>query len=191
MRCASINFDCSCIHQSLSSQRDRAGRINHIINQNAALAINGTDNVHDFSNVCTRTTLIDDCDRRLQEFSQLTGARHTAVVRRYDDCILIQTIRQEVIGQKRSTHQVVNRNIKETLNLCRMQIKHDCAICTGFFDHNGNKLGRNRFTATSLAVLARITIVRNNNVDRCRTGTTQSVNHDQKFHQVVIYRSRC
>ncbi len=68
---------------------------------------------------------------------------------------------------------MVYRNVEITLNLRRVQIKRQRAAGSGRFEQIGDQLGGNWNARLVFAVLARI---------------VESVNHQQKFKQVVVHR---
>ena len=96
------------------------------------------------------------------------------------------------MGYEHRRHdQIINRNIKETLNLSGMQFHCQHAVNARRRDQIGNQLGGNRRTAPRLAVLPRIAEIRDHGSNTTCRPTTQRINRDQQFHQIVIGRETC
>ena len=84
--------------------------------------------------------------------------------------------------------QIVDRNIKEALNLRCMQIHRQNAVRTGDRDEVGNQLGGDGIAAFGLAVLPGIAEIRDDGRDAAGGGTTHRIDHDEQLHQAVIDR---
>ena len=59
---AGVNFGSTGVLQGLGSQGDGAGSVDHVVNQDGPLALDVTDDVHDFGNVGLWPALVDDGD---------------------------------------------------------------------------------------------------------------------------------
>ena len=81
---------------------------------------------------------------------------------------------------------MVKGNIEEALNLCSVQVDGNNAGYACSFQQISHQFCSDRFTTTSFAVLASIAIVRNNCGDMVSRSAFESVNHNQKFHYVIV-----
>jgi hypothetical protein len=84
------------------------------------------------------------------------------------------------------TIKIVNRDIKKTLDLTRVQIDRYHTVNSRFFKHIRNKTGSNGDARSRFSVLTRISEIRDNRSNRARRRTAKSVGHDEQFHQIVI-----
>ena len=73
---------------------------------------------------------------------------------------------------------MIDRDIKEPLNLCGMKIKCNNPINTGILQHISNQLSSDWFTAPCFSVLTGITIVWHHHVNRLGTSTTKRIYHN-------------
>ena len=81
---------------------------------------------------------------------------------------------------------MIQRDIKETLDLCRMQVDghhtgNPCAL-----QNICHQFGRNGFTPPGLTVLPGITIKGDHRNDMIGGSTFEGVGHNQQLHYVVI-----
>ena len=83
---------------------------------------------------------------------------------------------------------MVYRDIKEALNLTSMQVNSYYTVQTSSRHKVSYQLSGNRLTATGLAILTSICIIRYYcSYTSCRS-TLASVSHNQQLHQILIYR---
>ena len=115
------------------------------------------------------------------------GALGAARVGRHDRQLRIVQPRQ-VIDDDRRREQVIDRNVKEPLNLRLVQIHRQHAVGAGRAQDIGDELGRNRHARLVLAVLARVAVIRDDGRDARRRRTAERVDHDQHLHDVLIDR---
>ena len=80
---------------------------------------------------------------------------------------------------------MVDRHIKETLNLIRMQIHRDEPVQTGHTQQIRNHFRPNGDPRLIFPVLTRPSEIRNNGNDRMCRSTFGGIHHQQEFHQVV------
>jgi hypothetical protein len=52
----------------------------------------------------------------------------------------------------------------------------------------GDELGADGYARAVLAILAGVPVVRHHHRDPCRRSALERINHDQKLHQVLVYR---
>ena len=74
--------------------------------------------------------------------------------------------------------QVVDRDIKESLNLGSVQVNGYQPVNLVHFQQVGNQFGGNWFPTPGLAILPSITIVGHHHVNFGRTSPPQCIHHD-------------
>lgn len=90
-------------------------------------------------------------------------------------------------GQLLDRVQVIDRDVEEPLNLGRVQVEREDAVGPGAGDEVGDQLRRDGHAALVLAVLAGVPVVRHHRGDPGRAGALERVQHDEKFHRVLIH----
>ena len=111
-------------HQNLGCFAQCASSIYDVINDQACAVFNVADHGH-FSNLAGLTAaFVDDGQWRTDPLGQITGTGHTAHVRGYNHHVvpLALEIMHHVERKDRGGIKVINRNIEEALDLCRVQI---------------------------------------------------------------------
>ena len=135
-------MSCTSFSKRISRMTDCTCSINHIINQNTCFTFNVTNNIHNLRSVhfINTTTLINDCDWCFQTLSKFSCTSHTTMVwRNNNNIISSKTSTIKVICDKWSTHQMVYRNIKESLNLRSMEVNCQKSINTCNLKHISNQ----------------------------------------------------
>ncbi|CQC00391.1 Uncharacterised protein [Salmonella enterica subsp. enterica serovar Typhimurium str. DT104] len=174
-------FQCFCCFA-----QSTAG-IDHIINQHAVTASDVADDVHHLRNVRARTTFINDSHIGIvQQLSDSAGTNHAANIRGNHDRV-IQIQLQHIFEQDWATEHVINRNVKEALDLFSMQIYGENAVNADAGQEVSDNFCGNRHTGGTYAtVLTCIAKVGDNGGDTTCGSTTQGINHNDQFHQVVV-----
>src|SRR5699024_11137427 len=90
------------------------------------------------------------------------------------------------VGEKGRAEQIVHGYVEEALDLRGVQVHGEDAVGSGLGDEVGDELGGDGVAAFGLAVLPGIAKVRDNGGDASGAGAAHGVDHDQKFHQVVV-----
>ena len=178
-------------HQRVRSVNQRARRVNQVVHQNALLALDVADDIHNLGHIRLRTALINDGKRHVQLFGELTRTGNRAKVGRDDDGI-VRThaeLARNIWDQHGGAEHIVHRDIEKALNLRSMQVHGQHAVCARGGDKVGNQLGRDRVTRLALAILPRIAKIRDNRRDTASRRALAGVDHDEQLHQVVIDRT--
>ena len=81
---------------------------------------------------------------------------------------------------------MIDRNIKEPLNLRLVQIHREHPVRARRTQQVRHELGRNRHAWLVLAVLPRVPVIRNHRGDARRRRPPERVDHHQQFHDVLI-----
>ena len=85
---------------------------------------------------------------------------------------------------------MVDRNVKEPLDLVGVQVHRDDAVDSHGLQHVGRDLGSDGHARLVFPVLAREAEIRNHGDDLVRGSALGGVNHQEQFHQVVAGRER-
>ncbi len=163
-------------------------KIDDVVDEQAGLAGDIADDIHDFQFAGALAALVDDGERRIDAFGECPCAHDAADIGRDDHQIVERHSFLDVAHHHRRREEIIGRNIEEALDLAGVKIdsQHPIGSCMG--DHIGHKLGRNRCARPRLAVLPRVAEIRNDRGDPPRRGPAQRIGHDQNLHEVVIGR---
>src|SRR5699024_12099215 len=105
-----------------------AGGIDDVVDQNAALALDVADDVHDLGFVGPRPALVDDGQFRIVEsLGQGACTHHAADIERNHEQI-VYLLAPDIAQQYRRGVDVVDQNIENTLDLVGMQLNRDGTI---------------------------------------------------------------
>ena len=153
--------------QGIGSGNGTSCRIHHIVDDEAIMILDITDDVHDFRLILVVSSLVDDGKRSIELFGNLSGTVDTAMVRRDDDCVGLVDERIVVkdMSEKRNGRKVILNAGEEALFLGSMQIEGDDSVSTCSGKKVGDQLGRDRFTGFGLAILSCISEIRNDDID--------------------------
>ena len=106
--------------------------------------------------------------------------RHHRQVRRVEP--------RQVIDDHRRREQVVDRDVKEPLDLRLVQIHRQHAIRAGRAQHVRHQLRRNRHARLVLPILPRVAVIRHHRRDARRRRAAERVDHDQQLDEVLVDR---
>src|SRR3569832_396925 len=84
---------------------------------------------------------------------------------------------------------MIDRDIEEALDLPGVQVDGQHAVDAGGGQQIGHQAGADGRARLALAILARVTEVRDHRHDGAGGGALQRVDHHQQLHQVVVDRS--
>ena len=168
---------------------DGAGRVDHVVGNEAIPAFDFTDNVHHFGHVGLRTTLVDDGERGVETLGKAT--RH---LRRSDvgghDAQVFEPLLAEIIREHRRGIQVIDGHVEEPLQLVRMKIEAQHAIGTGGLDEVGHELGANRDARLILTILPGVSRVGEHGGHAGGRGTARCVDEQQQLEHIFARRIR-
>ena len=193
MCCTSIDLlGTTDFYKGIGGIAKRAGCIDHIIEQNAGLALYITDNIHDFAFIGFLAALIHNGKTHMDLGSECTSTRYRAHIGGNDyEFVVIVLIFGEfvqiVFYKSGVAQQVINGNVEEALDLGCVKVHSKHAVSAGCSDHIGNQLCRNGIAALSLAVLTGIAKVGDNCSNTARRCAAACIDHDEQLHQMVVY----
>ena len=163
-----------------------ASGVDHVVVDDAGLALDVTDDAHDLGGVVARTALVGDGQVAAEHVGQLLGGLGTTHVRGDDNQVVgVEVHVVVVLAKQRQCGQVVNRDIEEALDLVGVQVHRHHTVDTCGHQHVGYQLGADRHAGTVLAVLTRPAEVGHHGHDLMGRGAARGVDHHQQFHQVV------
>ena len=149
LRAANLDDRLSCVAEG-------TGGIDHVVEEDAVLALDFADDVHDLALVGLLAALVDDSQTHVQLLGKRACAGHGADVGGDDNHLLgaLAELLGIVVDEDGVAEQVVHRDIKEALNLRRVQIHRQDAVGAGGGQHVRDKLGGDGVAALGLAVPA-------------------------------------
>src|SRR5262249_13156784 len=90
--------------------------------------------------------------------------------------------------EDRTGVQVIDGDVEKALNLGGVQIEREHAMGAGGRSQGGGQLGRDRYSAHILAVLAGVAVIAQDGGDTGGAGPLEAVDHNQQLHQVLVDR---
>ena len=164
-----------------------ASGVDHVVVDDAGLALDVTDDAHDLGGVVARTALVGDGQVAAEHVGQLLGGLGTTHVRGDDNQVVgVEVHVVVVLAKQRQCGQVVNRDIEEALDLALVQVEGDDAVDAGALEQVGDEAGGDGLARAGLAVLAGIAVVGDNGGDGAGGCALGSVGGDEQLHEHVV-----
>ena len=174
--------------QDLGGRAHRSRGVDHVIVDDADLALDVADDGLDFRLVVAGTALVHDGHVGVHEVGQLLGSLRTAHVRRHHaQLVLREALGLEVVGEDGKRRQVVHRDVEEALDLALVQVDGDQAVDAGDLEEIGHKFCGDGLARGGFAVLARVAVVGHHGGDAAGGGAACGVGHDEELHQGVVH----
>ena len=82
---------------------------------------------------------------------------------------------------------MVHRLVEEALDGVLVKVDGDDVVGAGRGQKVGDELGRDRLARRRLAVLARVTVMRDDGAHAVRARALGGVDHDEQLHEVVVH----
>ena len=101
-----------------------------------------------------------------------------------------EVLARQVLDDHRRREQVIDRDVKEPLNLRLVQIHRQHPVRAGRAQQVRHELRRNRHARLVLPILPRVSVVRNHRRDPRRRRPAKRVDHHAELHQVLVDRCR-
>ena len=159
MSCKSINFPGSKFYQYICGLCYRAGCVNQVIHKHCCLSLYIADDILHFRNVRLRPSFVDYGYGRVQDSRVGPCPCGSSRVRAYYHYIF-QFFINYIIQNMGYQIKVVAWNVKKSLDLGNVQIKHDYPVNPCNFYHVCDKLCGYRLAGFCFFVLAAITEIR-------------------------------
>ncbi len=134
--------------QRIGGIAERAAGIDDVVDQQAILAGNRADDVHDFGFAGTLTAFVDDGELRVEALGQRARPRTTPPISgdtttTLPSCLYFAFTSRAITG----TRTDCRSGCRKALDLAGMQVKRQNAVDAGAGDHVGHQLGRDRGAA--------------------------------------------
>ena len=146
--------------QRVGGVHQRAAGIDDVVDQDAGVARDLADHVHDLGFAGAFAALVDDRQRRVDALGKPARAHHAADVGRHHHDIGEVEAFLDVAHHHRRGVEVVGRDVEEALDLPGMQVERHDAVDAGMGDQIGDQLGRDRRARAGLAVLPGVAEIR-------------------------------
>ena len=134
------------LHQRSSGVAQGTGSVHQIVKEDAGLSLHIANDVHYLAEVGFLAALIHNGQIHVNLGSKVPSAAHGAGIRRdHHEIVMIILIFIElfhvVLHKYRRTQHVVHRNVKETLDLRRVEVHSQHPVCPSGNNHVGHQLG--------------------------------------------------
>ena len=116
----------------------------------------------------------------------LGGLCASHVGRHHAQLLGLEALLLEVVHEDGHGRHVVDRLVEEALDGVLMQVDGNDVVGTGGGEQVGYQLGGDGLARSGLAVLARVTVMRDDGTDAVRAGALSGVDHDEQLHEVVV-----
>ena len=187
MRGAHVDVAGAQVLELLDGGAQRAGRVDHVVVDDAGLVLDIADDAHDLGRVVARTALVGDGERAAQVVGELLARLGTTHVRRHHDGVLpVEVFVAEVLAKQRQCREVVHRDVEEALDLALVQVKRDDAVDAGRLEQVGDETRGDRLARGGLPVLARVGVVGQDRGDGAGARAGGRVGDDEDLHQQVV-----
>ena len=174
------------LDQGFGGVHERAARIDDVVDEDAVVAGNVADDVHDFRHARLGAALVDDGEVDAKALGNVAGADHAADVGRdhhgVGDVVFLADVASDDWGRA----QIVGRDIEEALDLRGVEIEGEDAVGPGDGDEVGDELGRDGGARCGFAVLTGIAEIGQHRGDAAGRGAAERVDQDQQLHQIVV-----
>ena len=171
-------------HEHVGGHADRAGGVDHVIDDQHVAAFHVADGGHLAHDVGFRALLVRNDDRRPQQFGVVVGAFGAAHVGSRDREVLdVEAL--DVGYEDAAGVKGIDRNVEKSLDLVGVQVHRHHAVHTCGHQHVGHQLGADRHAGAVLAVLARPAEVGHHGHDLIGRRAACGVDHHQQLHEVV------
>ena len=190
MRRGHVDFSSAPLFDQFRGTADRARRTDHVVKHQRHLAVHRTaDQVFLLrlaSRCCDVCRRSPDCRPVVSNVPiarlMLPSSGLTTTIS--SSC---QTLVQEVSIQHGSRVQVVDRHVKEPLNLGGVQVHGQRPVRSGPGDQVRHELRRDRHASFVLAILPGVPEIGQDRGHPRGAGPLATVDHDQQFHQVLVH----
>ena len=166
---------------------ERAGRVDDVVHDDDVAVPHVADDVQDLDLVLALPPLVHDGEARAKALRERAGALDSARVRG-DDRERVEVRVADGVEENGCREEMVHGNVEEALDLRGMKVDAEDAVGSRRHDEVGDELRRDRDTRLVLAVLPRVTVVREHRRHARRRGALERVEHDEELHDVGIGR---
>jgi hypothetical protein len=137
---------------------ERAGGVDHVVEEHAVAALHVADDVHHLGDVGALAALVDDGEGGVEALGVGARALHPARVGRHHHR-LVEVERAELVEQHGHRVEVVDGDVEEALDLPGVQVDGEHPVDARGGDEVGHELGGDGRAAGHLAVLPGVAVV--------------------------------
>ena len=176
------------IHQGLGRAAQAAGSVHHVVQEDDGLAPDVADDVHDLGLVGALPPLVHNGHVHAHLVGKEPDPGHAAHIGGDHHYVLIAlaVAGEEEVGEQRRAQEVIHGNVEKALDLVGVEVHGEDPVCPGCGEQIGHQLGGDGVTGLGLAVLTGIAEVWNDGGNASGRSAAAGVNHDQKFHEIVV-----
>ena len=182
---------CASFTQYADRASDGSAGINHVIEQDAVLALNITDHAvgHGLVRFGVGARLVDECQWGIAKLvCPLFCNLDAACIRGDHNDVVNGVLGLDVLGQNRHGVHVIDRAVEETLDLVGVQVHRHDAVSTCGSQQVSHQASGNRLATEVLLVLASIWVERQDSRDALSGTTLERINHDELLHEPLVQR---
>ena len=110
---------------------ERAGGVDHVVDDDAVLALDVADDVHDLAHVGALAALVDDGERGVEALGVGARALDAAGVGRDEARRAVEVLAQVVLEEHRHREEVVEGDVEEALDLAGVEVDAQHAVDAG------------------------------------------------------------
>ena len=173
------------VHHGLGGGAQRAGRVDHVVDDHGGPALDVADHVGDLGDLLGGALLVEDRQLGADLLGELLRQLHAADVRR-DDHEVLEVQVAEVLGEHEHRGHVVHRLLEEALDLAGVEVHREHAVGPRGLERAGDEARGDRLAAHRLLVLARVAVPRGDGDHAVGGGADRRVDHQQQLHQRVV-----
>src|SRR5579875_166611 len=161
VRGADVNLACAVAFSNMGSTDDATSCGNHVIEDDCDFALQGATNQIGLLGLRgAGTALVYDGDGAAELLLMHQCFLDAAFVRAEDDQVALRNIQTtNEFVEDRAGVQMIDGDIEKALNLRGMQVESQHPIGAGGGQQVGDQLGRDRYAAHILTVLARVAVI--------------------------------
>jgi len=173
--------------QGVNTLDECAGRIDHVVDDDAGHARDLADDLHHLGLARCRATLVDDGQTHAKLVGVDADAFHAACVRADDDNLLAFERGDDPRQEDRRRVQVIewNRTTGLPFDLRRMHLHGHEAVRTRSLQHLNHAASRNGVALPAPTVLARVSEIGHDNADTAAVRALGRVDEQRELHEVV------
>ena len=165
---------------------NRASGVDNVVDDDWGFAFDVSDNVTDFGFVMFGTTFVQDDERDIEAVCKLFSFFGATGVGGDDDGVF-DVFCGKIINHQATRVEVINGAVKKSLDLVRVEMDGDDVVSASFDEEIGHEFGGDAFAWFVDFVLARVGVVGNDEMDFFRETLFRCVDHEKKFHEVVVH----
>ena len=171
--------------EHLRRAADRAGGVDHVVDQDAGAADDVADDHRRHGHVVAGAALVDDGQVGVEVVGQALGQLDPAGVGGDDHRLTLDRVEQ-VGRQDRQSGEVVDRHVEEALDLAGVEVDGHHPVGAGGSEHVGHEAGGDGLPAFRLLVLPGVAVERADGGDPLGRRPLGGVDHDQLLEEVLV-----